>query len=351
MALADWRAIYFGAPSRSTRAAAPRSRPGRRRSTRSSREHEPVYGINTGFGKLASVRIPDGDLAQLQRNLVLSHAAGVGEPLPAPVVRLMMALKVASLGAGRLRRALGDARRICSHCLKRGLVPVVPAQGSVGASGDLAPLAHLAAALIGEGEFVRRRRAAAGAPRRSPAPASRRSSSRPKEGLALLNGTQVSTALALAGLFEAERVFQARARRRRAVDRRGARLATGRSTPASRRCAATAARSRSRRRFASCSRQRHPRLASDRRRPRAGPLLPALPAAGDGRLPRPPAPGRATLETRGERRLRQPAGLRRRRRGDLGRQFPRRAGRLRGRHDRARAVPRSAPSPSAASPC
>src|SRR5262249_34380891 len=113
---------------------------------------EPVYGINTGFGKLASVRIGDEDLVTLQRNIVLSHAAGVGEPLPVPVVRLILALKIASLsqGASGVRWETIEA---LSVALTRGLIPVIPGQGSVGASGDLAPLAHMTAALMGVGEF------------------------------------------------------------------------------------------------------------------------------------------------------------------------------------------------------
>ncbi|TWT11738.1 histidine ammonia-lyase [Reyranella sp. CPCC 100927] len=169
--------------------------------------HEPVYGINTGFGKLASVRIGDADLATLQRNLVLSHAAGVGDPLPVPVVRLVMALKLASLAQG----ASGVRWQTVEHlqaALARGLVPVMPGQGSAGASGDLAPLAHMTAALMGVGAFI-----VDGA--RVPADVALASAGLaplvlgPKEGLALLNGTQVSTALALAGLFQAERALQA----------------------------------------------------------------------------------------------------------------------------------------------
>ena len=111
----------------------------------------PIYGINTGFGKLASVRIPPEDTAKLQRNLILSHCAGVGEPLPPAVVRLAMALKLISLGRG----ASGVRWQLCSlleDFLSHEIYPVIPAQGSVGASGDLAPLAHMTAALIGEGE-------------------------------------------------------------------------------------------------------------------------------------------------------------------------------------------------------
>ncbi|MCF8482822.1 MAG: histidine ammonia-lyase [Rhodospirillum sp.] len=167
---------------------------------------DPVYGVNTGFGKLASVRIEAEDLSILQRNIVLSHAAGVGEPLSIPVTRLIMALKLASLAQG----ASGVRWSTLDHlhgCLEAGVIPVIPGQGSVGASGDLAPLSHMTAALMGVGFFhvdgvrVEATEALEGI---GLAPLELG----PKEGLALLNGTQVSTALALAGLFEAERVFQ-----------------------------------------------------------------------------------------------------------------------------------------------
>jgi histidine ammonia-lyase len=163
---------------------------------------EPVYGINTGFGKLASVRIEAADLATLQRNIVLSHAAGVGEPTPAPVVRLMMALKLASLAQGASGVQPGTLA-LLEAMLAKGVVPVVPAQGSVGASGDLAPLAHMTAVMIGVGEaFTEKGRLPAGQAlaQAGLAPVALG----PKEGLALLNGTQFSTANALAALFEAE---------------------------------------------------------------------------------------------------------------------------------------------------
>jgi histidine ammonia-lyase len=167
----------------------------------------PVYGVNTGFGKLASVRIPDADLAILQRNIVLSHAAGVGEPLPLPVVRLVIALKMTSLAQGA--SGIGRATLELLEALFRAdILPVIPAQGSVGASGDLAPLAHMALALIGEGEVFARgvrmaSRDALAAAGLQPATLG------PKEGLALLNGTQFSTAHALAGLFGAQDLLQA----------------------------------------------------------------------------------------------------------------------------------------------
>jgi histidine ammonia-lyase len=107
---------------------------------------EPVYGINTGFGKLANIRIGAADLVTLQRNIVLSHAAGVGAPMPAPAVRLMMALKLANLaqGASGVRT---ETVRLLEAMLVKDLLPLVPCQGSVGASGDLAPLAHMAACM------------------------------------------------------------------------------------------------------------------------------------------------------------------------------------------------------------
>jgi histidine ammonia-lyase len=152
------------------------------------------------------VRIDDADLERLQRNLVLSHASGIGKPLPARVVRLAMALKIASLAQGASGIRWSTVAGLLA-CLKQGLLPVIPGQGSVGASGDLAPLAHMSAALIGVGDMLVERT-------RMPAAEALRQAGLqpltlgPKEGLALLNGTQVSNALALAGLFEAERVHQ-----------------------------------------------------------------------------------------------------------------------------------------------
>ncbi len=166
----------------------------------------PVYGVNTGFGKLASTRIGAADLAALQLNLIRSHSVGVGEPLAAPVVRLMLALKAASLARGHsgVRPQVIDTL-VAVH--NAGLVPWVPSQGSVGASGDLAPLAHLTLALVGEGEFVvdgRRRAAAALLAKHGIAPLVLEA----KEGLALINGTQASTALALHALFAFEPVLE-----------------------------------------------------------------------------------------------------------------------------------------------
>ena len=204
--LADWAAIYRGAPVRLALASAPQIAASAAAVERIVARGEPVYGINTGFGKLASVRIADADLAALQRNIVLSHAAGVGAPSPVPVVRLMMALKLASLaqGASGVRPELVA---LLEAMLAHGLTPVVPAQGSVGASGDLAPLAHMATTMIGVGEmFVAGERlpAADALAQAGLAPLELAA----KEGLALLNGTQFSAANALAALFETEVLFR-----------------------------------------------------------------------------------------------------------------------------------------------
>jgi len=164
-----------------------------------------VYGVNTGFGLLAQTRIPQDRLLDLQRNLILSHSCGLGEALDPPVVRLIMALKAVGLGRGRsgVRRLVVD--RLLA-LLEAGALPVIPSQGSAGASGDLAPLAHLGAALIGEGRIALGGNVlpAAGALSQlglEPLVLG------PKEGLALINGTQVSTAIALDTLFTGERVL------------------------------------------------------------------------------------------------------------------------------------------------
>jgi len=168
---------------------------------------ETVYGVNTGFGLLANTRIPKERLAELQTNLIMSHSAGLGDPLPRHVTRLMIVLKLLGLGRGHsgVSRQVIDALQ---RLLDADAMPLIPSQGSVGASGDLAPLAHLIAALMGygridvAGEII----------------AARDALGRigldelqlgPKEGLALINGTQASTALALDALFHGERVFAA----------------------------------------------------------------------------------------------------------------------------------------------
>jgi histidine ammonia-lyase len=165
----------------------------------------PVYGVNTGFGKLARVRIEPAHVTELQRRIVLSHMCGVGPPLDAATTRLVLILKAASLALGHSGVRLGTIEALL-RLLAADALPVTPSQGSVGASGDLAPLAHLAGALIGVGEVMHagQRRAAAdvlSALGLAPLPLG------PKEGLALLNGTQVSTALAVGGFWKARRLL------------------------------------------------------------------------------------------------------------------------------------------------
>jgi histidine ammonia-lyase len=164
-----------------------------------------VYGVNTGFGLLAQTRIPPHRLEELQRNLILSHSCGLGEALDRRIVRLILALKAIGLGRGHsgVRRVVVE--RLLA-LLEADALPLIPSQGSVGASGDLAPLAHMAAALIGEGQIVLGSEAL---------PAGEALSRLgleplvlgPKEGLALINGTQVSVAIALDALFTGERVL------------------------------------------------------------------------------------------------------------------------------------------------
>jgi histidine ammonia-lyase len=166
-----------------------------------------VYGINTGFGLLANVTVPHDELVALQENLVLSHSAGVGEPLADCVVRLVLALKAMSLAAGHSGVSMKLIESICA-LINAEVYPLIPAKGSVGASGDLAPLAHLAGILLGHGE-ARHRGEIVSAEKGLAAAGLKPMHLLPKEGLALLNGTQVSTALALAGWFEAEDLFAA----------------------------------------------------------------------------------------------------------------------------------------------
>ena len=204
--LAEWRAIYEGATPNLDEACAGSIAASAQSVERILAKGEAVYGVNTGFGKLASVRIDPADLARLQSNLVLSHTAGVGVAMPVNVARLMMALKLAGLarGASGVRPA---TTQLLEAMLAQGITPVIPVQGSVGASGDLAPLAHMAATMIGADEVI------VGGQRRPAAEALAQAGLQPlklgpKEGLALLNGTQFSTAYALAALFRAETLFR-----------------------------------------------------------------------------------------------------------------------------------------------
>ena len=272
----------------------------------------PVYGVNTGFGKLASTRIAADELAALQLNLIRSHAVGVGEPLPAPVVRLMLrsrrpAWRAATRACAKKsstrcwpcttpascrRPVAGLGRRLRRPRAARAHGAGADRRGRVRVDGERVP--------GGAGAARRRHRAAALAA---------------KEGLALINGTQVSTALRAARAADASsRCSKPRwsSARSRSTPRAAA---TARSTRASTRCAASRGRS-------TCAQYYRALLAGSeirrshlhRRRPRAGPVQPALPAAGDRRLPRPAAPRGAGAGARGQRRHRQPAGVRRRRR-------------------------------------
>ncbi|WP_421791822.1 histidine ammonia-lyase [Hyphobacterium sp.] len=206
MALTDWCSIYRGTSvevDRGCKGGVERAAQAVAELVASGRA---VYGVNTGFGKLAQSRIADAELAELQKRLVLSHAAGVGEPMPPAIARLMIALKIASLGRG-VSGVRWQVIETLEALIQRDCIPLIPCQGSVGASGDLAPLAQLAAVLIGVGEVWfegEQMPAEKGLKKAGLKPLELG----PKEGLALLNGTQFSTAYALAGLFEAERAFQ-----------------------------------------------------------------------------------------------------------------------------------------------
>jgi histidine ammonia-lyase len=201
VSLTQLRAIWSGAEAELDNDAYPGIKAAHALVQRAAAGTAPVYGVNTGFGKLASMKIAPRDTETLQRNLILSHACGVGEALDVPATRLMMALKLISLGRGASGVAPATVRLI-EAMLARGVTPVIPVQGSVGASGDLAPLAHMAAVMIGQAEARVGDRVMSGAQALAevglePVVLG------PKEGLALINGTQFSTACALVGLFSA----------------------------------------------------------------------------------------------------------------------------------------------------
>jgi histidine ammonia-lyase len=193
-----WRT---GAPARLDRICKPRVEAAAAAIAAAAAGDAAVYGVNTGFGKLASLKIAAKDTATLQRNLILSHCCGVGDACPTGVTRLMMALKLLSLGRGAsgVRWQLIE---LLENMLARGVTPVVPAQGSVGASGDLAPLAHMTAVLIGAGAAEVAGRILPGAEALASVGLTAIPLG-PKEGLAFINGTQFSTAWALVGLFGA----------------------------------------------------------------------------------------------------------------------------------------------------
>lgn len=204
VSLEQWRAIFEGATPVLADGSLEKVQAGADAIRRIVDRGEPIYGVNTGFGKLASVRIENDDLATLQRNIVISHAAGTGESVPVHIARFMMSLKLANISQGYSGVQVATVE-LLQGMIAADITPVIPGQGSVGASGDLAPLSHLAAGLIGVGECD--------------TPNGRMSATDalasaglipvelgPKEGLALLNGTQFSTAYAMAALFEVQRL-------------------------------------------------------------------------------------------------------------------------------------------------
>lgn len=205
--LTDWRAILDGAVASLGGESARNIASGQKIVEEIVAAGTVTYGVNTGFGKLASVRIADADLTKLQSNLIVSHAVGTGPALPDGVVRLLLAMKAASLarGASGVRPVVIEA---LTNALKADALPVIPAKGSVGASGDLAPLAHMTAALMGYGEIRLKGETlpAAEALKRAGLTTLALGA---KEGLALINGTQVSTTLAMTGLAAIARVFDA----------------------------------------------------------------------------------------------------------------------------------------------
>ena len=203
VSLAEWRTILRDGPpvslANGAREAVLR---GRRAVEDLIATGRPIYGVNTGFGKLASVRIDDARLEELQHNLIMSHAAGTGPLVDDNIARLVMVMKACALAQGLsgVRWEVVDA---LIRLANAGVTPCIPSKGSVGASGDLAPLAHMAATLLGEGRARhdgREMDAAEGLAIAGLAPLTLG----PKEGVALINGTQVSTALALSGVFAAE---------------------------------------------------------------------------------------------------------------------------------------------------
>ena len=272
----------------------------------------PAYGINTGFGTLAEVRIDKKDLRELQRNLILSHAAGVGHAAPR-CPRPARCCSCAATCSRRATRASGrETLQLALDMLNRGVIPVVPERGSVGASGDLAPLAHLALVLIGEGEafFEGERlpgRAALDA--RGPRAGGARGQGGPRAGQRHPGDVRGGRARPAPRPRRSPRLADVAGR----DDAGGAaRAATSRSSPRSRPCARTRARRRVRRAPARAPRAARELVETPRElRQGAGPLLAALHAPGARRRARRPRLRAAHARDRGQQRHRQPAGLRR----------------------------------------
>ncbi len=324
--LATLRDLWAGAPARLDDASMQRVAAAAASVERIVASGETVYGVNTGFGLLANTAIPTNRLAELQTNLILSHSAGLGDPLPRHVTRLMIILKLLGLGRGHsgVRPLIIDALQAL---LDRDAMPVIPSQGSVGASGDLAPLAHLIAALMGYGNIDIAGEvmpAAAALQKLGMEPLQLG----PKEGLALINGTQASTAIALDALFAGERVFAAAlAAGALSVEAlKGSakpfdpRISELRGQPGQIRVAAADRRT--------ARRQRNPRQPRPLRQG-PGPVQLPLPAAGDGRRPRPAHQCRSDPDDRGRGGDRQSDPFPRRGQRHFRRQFPRPAGCLR----------------------
>ena len=207
VSLAQLEGIYrTGAPISLDESCRPKVEAAAARITQAAQGSEPVYGVNTGFGKLANHKIAVEDTSTLQRNLILSHCCGVGPSVQRRLARLMIALKLLSFGRGA-SGVRWELIELLQQMLARGVTPVIPAQGSVGASGDLAPLAHMTAVVIGEGEAEVNGAVLPGADALRSAGLEPVQLG-PKEGLAFINGTQFSTAYALAGLFEGWRAAQ-----------------------------------------------------------------------------------------------------------------------------------------------
>ncbi|WP_170467811.1 histidine ammonia-lyase [Ruegeria arenilitoris] len=205
--LSDLAEVYWSEPAVTLDTACkPQVEAAAKRILEAAAGEQPVYGVNTGFGKLASHKIAAKDTSTLQRNLILSHCCGVGPAVPHRVTRLMMSLKLLSFGRGA-SGVRWELIGLLQQMLAKGVTPVIPAQGSVGASGDLAPLAHMTAVIIGEGEAEVDGTILPGEQALKTAGLEPIQLG-PKEGLAFINGTQFSTAYALAGLFEAWRAAQ-----------------------------------------------------------------------------------------------------------------------------------------------
>ena len=293
----------------------------------------PTYGVNTGFGRFVDVAIEHDQVARLQLNLLRSHACGVGDPFPTEVVRAAMLLRANALATGASRRPPRD-RRAAAGAARRGRAPGGAVARLAGRQRRPGPARPPGPAAGRRGRWPSSAASCCPAPRRCAAPAWSRSCSRAKEGLALINGTQFMTAIGALVLSRAARLVKHRRPRRGAVGRGGARVAH--AVLARDPGAAAAPRpDRLRGEPLPAARRLRDRRVAPLVRPRAGRLLAALHAAGARRRAATPSPtSERVVGDRGQRRDRQPAGVRRRRRGAVQRQLPRRARRDRAGHAR-----------------